>query len=72
MRICPNCRGNRFLAKAQVVQEWLIDECDLCIEVTDDCVAIVHDPGDNDIWVCRKCGFTSVGADFYVDEIQIE
>lgn len=72
MRICPKCGGNKFIVTAHVVQEWLVDECGLCIDVRDDCICVTHEPDNRDVWECFKCGYEAAGEEFYVDEIQIE
>ena len=72
MRVCPHCGGKRFIATGHVVQEWILDECGLCIEVKDDCICVTHEPDDQDLWQCYECGYEAAGKEFYVDEIQIE
>lgn len=72
MRICPNCGGNQFISHGHVVQEWLVNESGLCIDVTNECVCVTHEPDDKDIWKCVKCGHEGAGKEFYVNEIQIE
>ena len=72
MRRCPKCGGDKFVVTGHVVQEWLVDECGLCEEVLDDCICVTHDPDDQDIWQCFKCGFDGPGRLFYVEDIEIE
>lgn len=65
---CPRCGGEEFIVSAHVVQEWLVDECGLCLKVIDDCVAITHEADDTDIWQCKKCGIDAPGKHFNVEE----
>lgn len=72
MKICPMCKGKRFITYALVVQEWVVDECGLCIDVLDDCVDIRESPGEKDYWECYECGFRAQGKEFEVDGLLIK
>ena len=65
---CPVCGSRRFITIGHVAQEWLVDEGGLCLEVLDDCVNIIHEAGDTDIWRCVQCGYHDAGKYFNVEE----
>lgn len=66
---CPRCGAGKFVVKAQVVQEWLINQCGLCERVLDDFVTLVDvATGDKDIWECYECGYRDTGNKFHTEE----
>ena len=65
---CPHCGSDRFVVTGHVVQEWLVDECGLCLKVLDDCICVTHESDDNDVWQCFKCGYDGPGRNFNVEE----
>ena len=70
MRRCPICQGTQFITTGHVVQEWLVNECGLCIDVRDDCICVTHEPDNKDIWECFACGYSAAGKEFEVPEIE--
>ena len=65
---CPVCGGTEFITVAHVMQEWLVDECGYCQKVLNDCLEISFDVNDDNIWECKKCGNTSGGRNFNIEE----
>lgn len=65
MKCCPKCGGKTFRVSASVIQEWLVDETGEFIEEVSSCVDVIHEPDDNDLWVCNKCGHEATGANMY-------
>lgn len=72
MRRCPRCGYNRFHAYGHVVQKWCVDECGLCDYVVNDCVTVIHEPDNQDLWQCCACGYEAAGAEFEVEEFLVE
>ena len=59
---CPNCGGTEFFTTAHVVQTWKVDsEGNFIEEISTDMVT--HDPRDENIWECDKCGTNGVTLD---------
>ena len=67
-KICPNCGGKKFLAEYHVVQQWLVDECGICLDVVDDFIDIQQEALDTDVWRCAECGYMAEGRKFNVEE----
>lgn len=61
---CPKCGGNRFCATAHITQDWELDEYGIFEETVNDCVEVVHFPDAEDLWNCRKCGYSAAGKEF--------
>jgi ribosomal protein S27AE len=72
MRKCPNCGSKRFIVGVHVVQEWIVNEFELCDEVYNDFVDITHMADDQDIWQCVECGYHAIGEKFYIEDELIE
>lgn len=64
MKICPNCKGKRFIVTAHVTQSWVVDENGSFIEQVSSADEVTHSPDDDDIWVCQSCGYDAPGRDF--------
>ena len=65
---CPMCGGTEFITKAHVIQEWLVNECELCKKVINDFADISKDVSDDNIWECYKCGYRAKGHKFNTEE----
>lgn len=65
---CPKCGGKTFGATAHVTQDWELDEFGTFQKSLNDCVEVTHAPDQNDIWDCRKCGFSGAGIEFITNE----
>ena len=65
---CPVCGSERFIVTAHVVQEWIVDKCGFCEDVTDDCICVTHEPSDDDIWSCYECKTDGPGSMFKVND----
>lgn len=73
MKICPSCKGKRFIISAIVVQKWIVNECGLCIDIKDDFIDVQETAGDEDLWECYECGYRALGREFESeDELLIE
>lgn len=58
--ICPCCGGTTFTTTAHVMQEWQVDKNGNFIKVTEECLAVTHNPDDDNIWICTECGTEAV------------
>ena len=58
--ICPNCGGKKFVTTAHVMQDWIVDENGDFVSVFDNCLEVTHDPDDDNIWTCLKCGCEAI------------
>lgn len=58
--ICPKCGGKTFETTAHVCQSWTVNEDGDFIAVQDDCLEVTHEPDDDNIWMCIKCGAEAV------------
>ena len=65
---CPICGGTVFCATAHVTQDWELDETGTFQKCLNDCVEVTHFPDKDDIWDCKKCGYSSAGQDFITTE----
>lgn len=61
---CPKCGGKMFNATAHVTQDWVMDEYGAFQSCLNDCVEVTHEPGQDDIFGCRRCGFSGAGSKF--------
>ena len=68
MKRCPRCGSNRFIVTAHVVQEWIVDENGMFDSVNQDCICVMHEPADYDLWECFSCGYEAEGENFNVEE----
>lgn len=68
MKRCPECGNKTFIISPHVVQDWKVDEHGNYIETLCDYVEMVHDPDDDDIWVCAECGYEGAGSEFNIKE----
>lgn len=66
MKRCPKCGNTRFLVTAHVTQSWEVDQFENFICSVSECDEITHQPDDEDIWTCAKCGHAAAGAEFNV------
>lgn len=66
--ICPVCGNDEFYTNAHVVQGWRVDCDGEFIEETESCVEVTHEPDDDDIWQCTKCGWGGPGKDALSDK----
>lgn len=66
MKRCPKCGGARFDVTAHVAQDWMVDENGHFMRELDSCIAVLHDPDDDDIWTCHECGYEDTGGAFNV------
>lgn len=64
MKACPNCGSHSFIVTAHVVQEWVVDENGDFLRCIDECVEVLHQPNDDDIWSCNNCGLSEAGGFF--------
>ena len=62
-KICPYCGSQVFSVTAHVTQDWLVDGNGYFRECTSDCVDVIHQPNDEDMWSCADCGFEAVGKE---------
>lgn len=67
-KVCPKCGGRTFAVNAHVVQGWLVDEDGEYISTTEECVGVIHEPDDDDIWCCENCGHEAPGRDMYSND----
>ena len=63
---CPKCGGKRFNATAHVTQDWELNEFGTFEKSLNDCVEVTHEPDQDDILDCPKCGFSGNGRAFIV------
>lgn len=74
--ICPCCGGTTFTTTAHAMQEWEVDAEGNFIKVTENCLQVTHNPDDDNIWVCTKCGAEAVivrdGKEMETKEAQIK
>lgn len=68
MKRCPKCGCEEFYVNAHVVQGWLVDSDGEYIATSEECVAVSHEPSDDDLWKCKKCGYDAQGYVFNVEE----
>ena len=68
MKRCPKCGCTKFLVTAHVTQDWYVDENGDFLEVVTECDQVVHQPDDEDIWICTACDFDAPGKEFNVPE----
>lgn len=66
MKKCPRCGSMSFYVSAHVVQDWKVNEHGDFIEVVDECVEVIHQPNDDDIWYCANCYYEAPGEQFNV------
>lgn len=66
--ICPVCGKDEFYVNAHVVQGWRVNSGGEFIEETESYVETTHEPDDDDIWECAKCGWTGPGKDALSDK----
>jgi len=64
---CPKCGGFHFGVTAHVTQDWKVDAQGNFAECTCDCVEVIHQPDNEDLWNCINCGFSAAGEEFLVD-----
>lgn len=55
-RKCDYCGNDTFFADAHVVQTWVVDSGGHFLEVAEDCSEVTHEPDEDDIWTCQRCG----------------
>jgi len=53
--VCPNRCGDEFYTSAHVVEEWKVNGLGVWIE-TSSTLETTHDPEDDNVWSCAKCG----------------
>lgn len=68
MKQCPRCKGKEFYVTAHVTQDWKVDAYGYFIETAEECVQVLHPPGDSDLWECVRCGHTDAGTAFEIEE----
>ena len=68
MKRCPKCGHDEFRVIVTVRQIWNVDESGDCIDVEDDCLEVIHRPGDMDFWSCDRCNHTDRGSEFNVED----
>lgn len=66
MKRCPKCGNEEFLVSAHVVQDWKVDKNGNFIEEMNSCQEVTHQPNDEDIWTCSKCGCSNEGTAFNI------
>lgn len=66
MKRCPKCGGKNFYVVAHVTQGWKVDEHGNFVDVVEDCIETLHEPNNDDIWECWKCGYHAIGNKFEV------
>ena len=54
--ICPCCGGGEFITTAAVTQDWKVTGDGRFIEVVQDCLDVLAEPSDDNIWSCAGCG----------------
>lgn len=64
---CPKCGAESFEVTAIVKQAWRIDCNGTFLQSLDECLDVVHYPGDDDTWDCANCGFSGKGRKFRVE-----
>lgn len=57
--ICPCCGGEEFITTAAVMQDWKVTGDGTFIEVVQDCLDVLAQPSDDNIWSCAECGCDS-------------
>ena len=57
--ICPCCGGEEFITTAAVTQDWKVTGDGTFIEVVQDCLDVLAQPSDDNIWSCAECGCDS-------------
>ena len=67
MKKCPRCGSMSFYVSAHIVQDWEVNECGDFVEVVDECVEVIHQPNDDDIWYCANCYYEAPGDQFNVE-----
>lgn len=67
MKRCPKCGHDEFRVIVTVSQIWNVDENGDCIDMEDDCLDVIHNPGDMDFWSCSRCNYTDRGSEFNYD-----
>lgn len=67
MKKCPICGNTEFHVTAHVTQSWLVDGEGCFMEALSDCDAVTHEPDNQDLWTCSKCGHEAPGEKFEVD-----
>ena len=65
---CPKCGCSVLGVTAHVTQDWLVDGNGMFLKCTNECVEVTHQPDDDDIWACTKCGFEAAGKEFNIRE----
>ena len=66
MKRCPKCGGQEFCVTAHVTQDWIVDENGTFQRTVAECVEVLHQPDNDDVWTCNKCGFDAAGSEFEV------
>ena len=54
--ICPCCGGEEFITTAAITQDWKVTGDGRFIEVVQDCLDVLAEPSDDNIWSCAECG----------------
>lgn len=68
MKRCPKCGCEEFYTNAHIVQGWLVDKDGYYIATSEECVCVAHDPDDDGMWECKRCGYSAAGEVFNVKE----
>ena len=68
MKRCPKCGNKTFFVTAHVSQDWKVDAEGEFMAVVDDCIEILHQPDDWDMWTCAQCLHEAAGDEFEVEE----
>lgn len=71
MKKCPNCGSEEFFVTAHVTQDWLVDKHGGFMKTENECVDVLHQPKDDDVWQCADCGYDAAGEKFEVEEEEI-
>lgn len=64
MKKCPKCGNNTFLVTAHVAQDWRVDTDGAFLSVVNSCSQTTHQPNDDDLWTCERCGYEAAGSEF--------
>lgn len=70
MKKCPICGNTEFHVTAHVTQSWLVDGEGCFKAALSDCDDVIHEPDNQDIWTCSKCGHEAPGEDFEMDRYE--
>ena len=68
IKVCPRCGNLAFSVTAHVAQDWVVNHNGDYIETINQCSQVTHEPDDDDVWQCMKCGYDGAGKEFVIND----